>query len=137
MPTPEADTNAGSAARRRAAGDQLAVWCLIVVGLWVMTAVAWWSAASPQVPTPIPASPDLRIDLNTAESMRLELLPGIGPALAGRIIADRTARGPFRSLGDLQRVRGIGAITAARLQRYVTVAFASPPGLAGALSVED
>lgn len=45
-----------------------------------------------------------RVSLNHATTADLEGLPGIGPALAARIVAGR----PFRSLADLDRVRGIG-----------------------------
>lgn len=48
------------------------------------------------------------IDINRADVDALELLPGIGPALAMRIVEDREARGPFRNCADIKRVRGIG-----------------------------
>jgi competence ComEA-like helix-hairpin-helix protein len=52
--------------------------------------------------------PPPRIDLNHATARELDRLPGIGPSLAERIVADRAARGPFRRAADLDRVRGIG-----------------------------
>lgn len=58
------------------------------------------------------------IDLNTASAAELDLLPGIGPALAARIIEDRAAHGPFRSLDDLDRVSGIGPKTVAKLAPF-------------------
>lgn len=48
------------------------------------------------------------IDLDRADAIDLDLLPGIGPALAARIIDDRNANGPFGSPDALRRVRGIG-----------------------------
>jgi competence protein ComEA len=48
------------------------------------------------------------LDLNAADSAALEELPGIGPVLAGRIVADREANGPFASVEDLGRVPGVG-----------------------------
>lgn len=48
------------------------------------------------------------VDINTADATGLETLDGIGPALAQRIIAYRTAHNGFRSVGDLQNVTGIG-----------------------------
>ena len=48
------------------------------------------------------------IDINTADAKMLETLPGIGPATSEKIIADRTANGPYKSLMDLARVSGIG-----------------------------
>lgn len=48
------------------------------------------------------------VDLNDAEWPELAQLPGIGPALAHRIVTYRTAEGDFRSINDLQNVNGIG-----------------------------
>jgi competence protein ComEA len=63
--------------------------------------------------------PDMRIDLNAASAAELTLLPGIGPALAPRIVLDREARGPFASVEDLDRVPGIGPATVDRVAPYV------------------
>jgi len=52
-----------------------------------------------------------RVNINTASAAQLEALPGIGPALAGKIIEDRRRRGPFRRVEDLVRVPGIGPRT--------------------------
>lgn len=52
--------------------------------------------------------PDGRLDLNRASVAELEALPGIGPVLAGRIVAWRERHGAFRSVRDLRRVQGIG-----------------------------
>jgi len=49
-----------------------------------------------------------RIDINTATAAELDLLPGIGPALAKRIIEYRDEHGAFRRVDDLILVRGIG-----------------------------
>lgn len=48
------------------------------------------------------------VDLNTATLEQLETLDGIGPALAQRILDQRTQHGPFRSVEDLSEVSGIG-----------------------------
>ncbi len=49
------------------------------------------------------------VDVNTADAELLETLPGIGPALAGRILEYREANGPFRHLCELMNVEGIGS----------------------------
>jgi len=62
----------------------------------------------------------IRININTASKPELELLPGVGPALADRILAER-ARAPFARVEDLGRVRGIGAKTIEKLRPHVVV----------------
>ncbi len=49
-----------------------------------------------------------RININTASQAELDKLPGIGPALAARIIEYRTTNGPFQDLADIKNVSGIG-----------------------------
>lgn len=67
---------------------------------------------------PVPPDP---IDVNAACPDELALLPRVGPSLAGAIVSDRDARGPFRSVDDLDRVRGIGPATLDGLRPHVTV----------------
>lgn len=55
-----------------------------------------------------PASPGGLIDLNRASAEELDTLPGIGPALAARIITFRDTHGPFTSIEQLREVAGIG-----------------------------
>jgi|GEM_PF-887840 len=67
-----------------------------------------------------------RLDLNQANAIELQGLPGIGPVLAQRILAERV-RGPFQSLEDLaERVRGIGPRTAERLRPWVVCSPSRP-----------
>ena len=54
------------------------------------------------------SSPGGLVSINRAGDKQLEELPGIGPALAGRIIAWREANGGFKSKNDLLKVSGIG-----------------------------
>lgn len=62
----------------------------------------------------------LVVDVDVASEAQLEALPGVGPALARRIVEDRDACGPFGSLDRLKRVRGIGPALAERLRSRVT-----------------
>lgn len=64
---------------------------------------------------------DGRIDVNRAGAAELEALPGIGPALAARIVAHRGSQGPFRQAGDLLAVPGIGEKTLARFADQIIV----------------
>lgn len=60
------------------------------------------------------------ININTADATALAALPGIGAAMAERIIEYRVANGPFASVDDLQNVRGIGATLFAKLKDGAT-----------------
>lgn len=62
-----------------------------------------------------------RVSLNTASETELAELPGIGEARARAIVADRRAKGPYRTLEDLSRVPGIGPATLAGLRDRVRV----------------
>jgi competence protein ComEA len=68
----------------------------------------------PRVPTPL--------NINTANAEALQALPGIGPLLADRIVADREAHGPFRTPEDLLRVPGIGPKRWERIRPLVRLA---------------
>ncbi|MCB0077226.1 MAG: ComEA family DNA-binding protein [Anaerolineales bacterium] len=61
------------------------------------------------------------VGLNSATAAELETLPGIGPALAGRIVEYREANGPFTSVDQLQEVRGIGEKLLDQLRDHVTL----------------
>jgi DNA uptake protein ComE-like DNA-binding protein len=73
-----------------------------------------------RAPRPSPAAPAAPIDVDVADSAALDRLPGIGPALAARIVADRAARGAFGSVAGLERVRGIGPALGKRVAPHVT-----------------
>ena len=71
--------------------------------------------------TPGPKGPaGLAVNVNHATAVELEGLPGIGSALARRIVADREAQGPFATVAALDRVPGIGPALMARLGGLIT-----------------
>ncbi|ROQ05903.1 MULTISPECIES: helix-hairpin-helix domain-containing protein [unclassified Curtobacterium] len=64
---------------------------------------------------------DSVVDLNSADQAALETLPGIGPGLAGRILAWRDEHGRFTAVEDLLDVSGIGDVRFAELRDRVRV----------------
>jgi len=68
-----------------------------------------------------PASSDPRINLNLATESELDSLPGVGPVMAGRIIAWRETNHKFHSIEELQEVPGIGPKVFANLKSLVRI----------------
>ena len=62
-----------------------------------------------------------KVNINTAGSRQLMLLPGVGEVLADRIIDERSKNGPFSSPEDLTRVDGIGEKKLADMLDFITV----------------
>lgn len=62
---------------------------------------------------------EFRLDVNAANEIELQHLPGIGPKLAARIVEDRTIHGPFESIENIQRVKGIGPKTLENIRPYL------------------
>lgn len=67
-----------------------------------------------------PLGPGERIDVDRAGLDQLTRLPGVGPAMAHRIMADRQSHGAFGSLEGLRRVPGLGPATLARLAPHLS-----------------
>ena len=61
------------------------------------------------------------VNINTASKKELDALPGIGETLAQRIIDYRSANGPFSTVDELTKVKGIGVKTLEKLKPYATV----------------
>ena len=61
------------------------------------------------------------IDINTASEAELDKLPGVGPAKAKAIVEDRQKNGPFKSVDDVKRVKGIGDKTYEDLKGQISV----------------
>lgn len=89
----------------------------------------------PGVPREDPrdAAPAL-VDVNTASAEALDAVPGIGPALAARIVAHREQNGAFGSAAELENVRGIGPRSIAQMLPHLTAGgtLAAPVGSASA-----
>jgi competence protein ComEA len=112
--TKGADLSAVNLARVLIDGEQL----LIpkpgeAVGASAPGAGAGGAASGPAAPAPI--------NLNSADLAALDGLPGVGPVLAGRILAWRAEHGRFSSVDELGEVSGIGEKVLANLRPLVTV----------------
>lgn len=79
------------------------------------------SAANEYAPTEDIATQDGKIDINTADTIDLTLLPGIGEVLAQRIVKYREENGPFQSLEELSNVDGIGQKRLDEIIKYAKV----------------
>jgi competence protein ComEA len=83
------------------------------------------------LPLPSPPSPPTstsgsvqatdKVNINTATVEELDTLPGIGPAIAQRIIEYRQTNGPFQSIADIKKVSGIGDKLFEQLKDLITV----------------
>lgn len=60
-------------------------------------------------------------DLNKADKIELDALPGIGPALAQRIVDYRQEHGAFQNIEEIKNVRGIGEALFEKLRQYIKV----------------
>ena len=106
-------------------GDQIFVGTLVVVALGLMGVSAVRFSGWGRAPIEIDRRParkyDYQLNINTAPWIEWTLLEGIGETLAKRIVDDRTSRGPFQSIDDLGRVKGIGGKTLDQMRPWLTV----------------
>jgi len=65
--------------------------------------------------------PTGKVKITTATAEELDTLPGIGPAIAQRIIEYRQANGTFQSIEEIKNVSGIGDKLFERLKDLITV----------------
>ena len=72
-------------------------------------------------PKPAVAFP---IDVDRASASEIDALPGVGPVIAKRVLAERDSNGPFGCLQALTSVKGIGPATVRRLDTLL--AFSGP-----------
>ncbi len=111
-------------------GDQLIFGLLSFVAL-ALLGVYWirlsnWGTRTVEIERLPTRQAEFRIDVNSATWVEWGQIEGIGDGLARRIVADREQNGPFRSVDDLTRVRGIGPKTLEHLRPWVRVSSESP-----------
>jgi len=61
------------------------------------------------------------VNINTATLAQLDTLPGVGPAIAARIISYREKNGPFKTIEDLRKVPGMGESKFAQVQNLIKI----------------
>ena len=71
-------------------------------------------------------APAGKVNLNTATVAQLEDLPGVGPALAARIVEHRQKNGAFKSVEDVMAVKGVGEKNFSKIQPYLSVGASTP-----------
>jgi competence protein ComEA len=106
-------------------GDQFFVGTLLSVGL-VLLSIHWlqlsrWGQRPVEVERLPAGHYQYMVDVNDATWVEWAQFEGIGETLAKRIVADRQSRGPFRSVDDVSRVKGIGPKKLAQMRRYLTI----------------
>jgi competence protein ComEA len=79
------------------------------------------AAVALPAPSVVPAVIGGPTRINAASAIELEVLPGIGPQMARRIVEARLAGGRFQRLEDLARVKGIGPRTLEKLRPLVVI----------------
>jgi len=106
-------------------GDQIFVGTLLTASL-VLVSIHWlklshWGRQPVEVDR-LPASQyQYTLDVNDATWVEWAQFEGIGETLAKRIVADRQTRGPFVSVDDVARVKGIGPKRLAEMRPYLTI----------------
>lgn len=105
----------------------------LVVGAGLVSMAIWYVAAGGlqgglvdhDAPPRTPLA--FTVDLNSAGPVELAQLPGVGPALARRIVDHRTAVGPFTRVDDLLDVPGIGPLSLERMRPHLRPPVPTPP----------
>lgn len=104
---------------RRSAEVALAVFGVVLLGLLAFRGYGNHLGARPTELSPAP------LDLNQAHRAELEQIPGVGPKLAQAIDAHRKDR-PFKSVEELQDVKGVGPVTFDKVRPYLRVESVPP-----------
>lgn len=109
--------------------DQLLI--IVLCGLAVCGMSLYWLKLSHWGTAPVEIerlpSQEFRyaVDVNEATWIEFAQLEGIGDTLAQRIVADRESNGPFNSVDDLARVKGIGKKTLDKIRPWLAHGSAS------------
>lgn len=105
----------------RTAGSAQATYTIRAEGTQSVSEEATLPEKEMTPPAPEPPTPECPLNINTASAAELDLLPGIGETLAGRIVAYREENGAFAEPEDIMKVEGIGEGIYADIQELITV----------------
>ena len=93
---------------------------LIVLAVILIASISTSAMAAEAQPVPVPTATGV-VNINTADTAQLALLPRVGVKAAQRIADYRKEHGNFRKTSDLMQVKGFGEKSFQRLSAYVTV----------------
>ncbi len=99
--------------------DRLTLLVAVVLGGGMVYLLAGRAQSPVWRDTVQPRGTGQRIDINEAGATSLQLLPGVGPPTAAKIISHRQTHGPFAEPADLEAVSGIGTITRKKIEPWV------------------
>lgn len=106
-------------------GDQLVLGVLVMITLGLMIAhwvrLSGWGMSEVEIERLPDREYEYRLDINRATWVEWMQIEEIGEALARRIVEDREANGPFATVDDLRRVRGIGPKTLEKIRPTLMV----------------
>jgi len=99
----------------------LAVLALVIVALLAVqfARLAGWGLKPLEIVRPQDRIYEFRLDVNRASWVEWMQLEGIGETTARTIVADREANGPFKSVDDVLRVKGIGPATLEKMRPWL------------------
>jgi competence protein ComEA len=127
---PAAEIRSGQQSPERAGfwlrrSDQF-VFAVVAIVLLALLVMSWirltrWGTVPVEIDRLKERQFDYRLDINSATWVEWTQLDGIGDSLARRIVADRESNGPFSSIDELRRVKGIGPKTLEKIRPWLTM----------------
>jgi|GEM_PF-2386404 len=118
-PTLSANAIAGYGGSMIDRPDVIRAVAIVMVFINLISLIGFWRLYNRKTDETLRGPLKFITNVNSAPASELSLLPGIGYELANRIVADRETAGPYRSIDDLERVRGIGPKTIAQIEQMV------------------
>ena len=109
-------------------------WLTIALVMLVLCASPRAGEEAKQPPRKLKQTPVTVLDINQASAEDFAALPGVGPKLAGQIVAYREKHGPFRRVEDLLAIRGIGPKKWKAIRPYLRVGTGPSKGSERAVS---